>query len=196
MQEKQVTIADNTFKLDLPFLVLATQNPVEQEGAYKLPEAQLDRFMLNVLVDYNSFDEEFEIVNRVAKDGFKEINQVASIEDIQKLKEQFNSVHVDEAIQRYMLKIVFATRDPKEYGLEDIAEFIEYGASPRASIDLYRASTAHALIEGKDYVTPLNVAQMAYDVLRHRLILTYKAQAKGVDANKIIERILGAIKAP
>ncbi len=196
MQEKQITIADSTFKLDLPFLVLATQNPVEQEGAYKLPEAQLDRFMLNVLVNYNSFDEEFEIVNRVAKNGFKEITKVANKEDLDELKKLYQSVHVDDAIQKYMLKIVFATRDPKAYGLEEIEEFIEYGASPRASIDLYRASAAHALIEGKDYVTPLNVAQMAYDILRHRLILTYKAQAKGVDANKIIEKILGAIKAP
>ncbi len=196
MQEKQVTIADRTFKLDLPFLVLATQNPVEQEGAYKLPEAQLDRFMLNVLVDYNSFDEELEIVNRVAKNGFEEISQVANRDDLNALKEQYKAVHVDEALQKYMLKIIFATRDPKAYGLEDIAEFIEFGASPRASIDLYRASAAHALIEGKDYVTPLNVAQMAYDVLRHRLILTYKAQAKGMSADKIIAKILGSIKAP
>jgi MoxR-like ATPase len=196
MQEKQVTIGDKTFKLDLPFLVMATQNPVEQEGAYKLPEAQLDRFMLKVEVGYNSFDEEFEIVNRVAKNGFESVNQVASKDDLKALQDEYKKIHVDSEIQKYMLEIVFATRNPKEYGLEELQEYIEFGASPRASIDLYKASSAHALIEGKDYVTPLNIAQVAYDVLRHRLILSYKAQAKGIDANYIIQKILETIKAP
>jgi len=196
MQEKQVTIGDKTFKLDLPFLVMATQNPVEQEGAYKLPEAQLDRFMLKVEVGYNSFEEEFEIVNRVAKNGFESVNQVASKDDLKALQDEYKKIHVDSEIQKYMLEIVFATRNPKEYGLEELQEYIEFGVSPRASIDIYKASSAHALIEGKDYVTPLNIAQVAYDVLRHRLILSYKAQAKGIDANYIIQKILETIKAP
>ncbi len=196
MQEKQVTIGDKTYKLDLPFLVMATENPVEQEGAYRLPEAQLDRFMLKVLVDYNSFDEEFEIVNRVAKFGFGNVEQVASKEDLEELQKEFKNVHVDDAIQKYMLKLIFATRRPKEYGIDEIEEFIEYGASPRASIDIYKASCANALINGKDYVTPLDVANIAYDVLRHRIILNYKAEAKGINSDYIVKKVLEGIKAP
>jgi MoxR-like ATPase len=196
MQEKQVTIADNTFKLDLPFLVMATENPVEQEGAYRLPEAQLDRFMLKVMVGYNNIDEEFEIVNRVAKKGFEEVKAVATKEDLIELQKAYKAVHVDDELQKYMLKLIFATREPKEYGLEEISEFIEYGASPRASIDIYKASCARALIDGKDFVTPLDVANVAYDVLRHRIILNYKAEAKGIDSDYIIKKILQTIKAP
>jgi len=196
MQEKQVTIADNTFKLDLPFLVMATENPVEQEGAYRLPEAQLDRFMLKVMVGYNNIDEEFEIVNRVAKKGFEEVKAVATKEDLIELQKAYKEVHVDDELQKYMLKLIFATREPKEYGLEEISEFIEYGASPRASIDIYKASCARALIDGKDFVTPLDVANVAYDVLRHRIILNYKAEAKGIDSDYIIKKILQTIKAP
>ncbi len=196
MQEKQVTIGDKTYKLDLPFLVMATENPVEQEGAYRLPEAQLDRFMLKVLVDYNNFDEEFEIVNRVAKFGFGNVEQVASKEDLEELQKEFKNVHVDDAIQKYMLKLIFATRRPKEYGIDEIEEFIEYGASPRASIDIYKASCANALINGKDYVTPLDVANIAYDVLRHRIILNYKAEAKGINSDYIVKKVLEGIKAP
>ncbi len=196
MQEKQVTIADNTFKLDLPFLVMATENPVEQEGAYRLPEAQLDRFMLKVMVGYNTIDEEFEIVNRVAKRGFEEVKAVASKDDLIELQKAYREVHVDDELQKYMLKLIFATREPKEYGLEEIGEFIEYGASPRASIDIYKASCARALIDGKDFVTPLDVANVAYDVLRHRIILNYKAEAKGIDSDYIIKKILQTIKAP
>ncbi len=196
MQEKQVTIADETFKVDRPFLVLATENPVEQEGAYRLPEAQLDRFMMKVLVGYNSIDEEFEIVNRVAKNGFEDVSKVADKRDLDEIKERFKEVHVDDAIQKYMLKIVFATRRPKEYGLEDIKEYIEFGASPRGSIDLYKASKAHALINGKDFVTPFDVAEIVFDVLRHRIILSYKAEAKGITSDTIIQKVLEAVKAP
>ena len=196
MQEKQVTIADNTFKVDEPFLVLATENPVEQEGAYRLPEAQLDRFMLKVLVGYNTIDEEFEIVNRVAKNGFEEVNQVATKEDLQEIKAKFKEVHVDDALQKYMLKLVFASREPQNYGLSEFKDYIEFGASPRASIDLYKASCANALINGKDYVTPLDIAQVAYDVLRHRIILSYRAEAKGITADSIIKKMLEVVKAP
>ena len=196
MQERQVTIGDTTFKVDEPFLVMATENPVEQEGTYRLPEAQLDRFMLKVLVGYNTIEEEMEIVNRVAINGFEEINAVASLDDIKEIKEEFKKVHVDEAIKEYMTKIVFATRFPKEYGCEDIADFIEFGASPRASIDLYKASCAVALIRGKDFVTPLDISYIANSVLRHRIILNYKAQAKHITAKDIIKSIIETIKVP
>jgi len=196
MQERQITIGDKTFKLDDPFLVLATQNPVEQEGAYKLPEAQLDRFMLNVLVDYNTIDEEFEIVKRVAQSGFENINQVATKEDLDRLKQEANFVHIDDGVLRYILEIVFATREPTKYGLNHIKDYIEYGASPRASINIYKATKALALINGKDYVTPLEVAQIVPDVLRHRIILNYKAEAAGVSVDDVIKNIMQTIPVP
>jgi len=196
MQEKQITISDNTFKLDEPFLVMATENPVEQEGTYRLPEAQLDRFMMKVLVDYNTPEEEFEIVNRVAKDGFEKIEQVASVDDILFLKEQLNLVHVDDEIQRYMINIIFATRDPKKYGIDELDGKIEFGASPRASIDIYKASRAMALLRGKDFVTPLDVAKVVHGVLRHRIVLSYQAEASGLNSDKIIKQIIHAIKIP
>jgi MoxR-like ATPase len=175
---------------------MATQNPVEQEGAYRLPEAQLDRFMLKVTVGYNTIEQELEIVNRVAKNGFKSVQSVATKEDLKNLENEFKQVHVDEELQKYMLKIIFATREPKEYNLEDIEEYLEFGASPRASIDLYKASCAKALINGKDYVTPLDIAEVVYSVLRHRIILSYKAEAKGINSDYIIKKILETIKAP
>jgi len=190
MQEKQVTIGEESFKLDLPFLVMATQNPVEQEGAYNLPEAQLDRFMMKINVGYNSFDEEFLIVNRIAKEevGFGSINQVASKEDLFNLKEEVKKVHIDDAITKYMLEIIFATRNSHEY--------LTYGASPRGSIDLFKASRARAYIDGKDYVTPLDVAKVAPDVLKHRLILNYKAVSEGVKPEEIVSKIIESVKAP
>jgi len=196
MQEKQVTIADNSIKVEPPFLVMATQNPVEQEGTYRLPEAQLDRFMLKVNVGYNSIDEEFEIVSRVAKKGFGEISQVASKEDIVNMQKELETIHVDDAVQKYMLKLIFATRFPSEYGLDDIAGYIEFGASPRASIDLYRASRAVALIRGKDYVSPVDIAEVLDDVLRHRIILNYKAEAEGVTSKTIIKAVQKAVRLP
>ena len=196
MQEKQVTIADNTIKLNRPFLVMATQNPVEQEGTYRLPEAQLDRFMLKVNVGYNTIDEEFEIVSRVAKKGFGEIFQVADTNDIENLQKELENIHVDDAVQRYMLKLIFATRSPKEYGLSEIAEFIEFGASPRASIDLYRASRAVALMRGKDYVSPVDIAEVLERVLRHRIFLNYKAEAAGVTSDSVIKAIQKAVRLP
>ena len=196
MQERQITIGEETYKLDDPFLVLATQNPVEQEGAYKLPEAQLDRFMLNVIVDYNSFDEEFEIVKRVANDAFGAISKVVDKETLRTLKENAKEVHVDDALLKYMLNIVFATRDPEKYGITDIAEYIDYGASPRASINLYKAVKAMAIIKGKDFVTPVDVAEIAPDILRHRIILNYKAEAQGVTADFVIQQIMKNLPLP
>ena len=196
MQERQVTIGEESFKIDLPFLVMATQNPVEQEGAYNLPEAQLDRFMLKVEVGYNTIDEEFEIVSRVAAKGFGEIGQVAGREEIAAMQRQLQEVHVDEAVQKYMLKLIFASRYPADYGLKEMAEYIEFGASPRASIDLFKASRAVALIRGKDYVTPLDVAEVLHDVLRHRVILNYRAEAAGIDSDDVVRQIQKAVKAP
>ncbi len=196
MQERQVTIGDETFKIDRPFLVLATQNPVEQEGTYPLPEAQLDRFMLKTVVKYNTIEEEFEIVKRIADNKFETISQVASKDEIDRLKQEVLKVNVDDAVLKYMLKIVFATRDPKEFGVSDIAEYIEFGASPRGSIDLYKASKALALLRGKYYVTPYDVAEVVGDVLRHRIILNYKAEANGIKSDEILKKILETIKLP
>ncbi len=196
MQEGQITIGEQTFKLQDPFLVLATQNPVEQEGAYKLPEAQLDRFMLNVLVDYNTIDEEFEIVKRVANKQFGKIDQVASKEDLARLKDDAQKVHIDDGVLKYLLEIVFATRDPKKYNLSDLDEYIEYGASPRASINIYKAAKAKALLKGKDYVTPVEIAEVVPDVLRHRIILNYKAEAAAIKPDDIIKKILQTIPVP
>jgi len=196
MQEHQITIGEATFKLDDPFLVLATQNPVEHEGTYRLPEAQLDRFMLKVLVDYNSFDEEMLIVDRIANRTFGAINQVAGAQDILAMRQEVQEVHVDEAVTRYMMKIIFATRNPKEYGLEEIAPYLEYGASPRASINLYKASKARAYLRGNDFVTPLDVADTVRGVLRHRMVLNYRAEAANVTADDLIGTIMKTIKLP
>ena len=196
MQEKQVTIGDRTFKLDLPFLVMATQNPVEQEGTYPLPEAQLDRFMLKVIVGYNSPKEEFEIVKRVADGNMENIEQVASKEDIFTMQKQVQNVHMDDALLEYIISIIYATREPKEYGVGDLAEYIEFGASPRASINIYKAAKAQAYIDGKDYVTPLDIASVVPDVLRHRIILNYKAQAANITTDSVIKKILDTIPLP
>ncbi len=196
MQERQITIGEQTFKLDDPFLVLATQNPVEQEGAYRLPEAQLDRFMLNVIVNYNTIDEEFDIVKRVAEDTFGIINKVADKEALKQLKSDVKSVHVDDGVLKYILQIVFATRDGQKFGIENTDNYIEYGASPRASINIYKASKALALLKGKDYVTPADVAEVVPNVLRHRIILNYKAEAEGIKTDDIVKKIIQTIKVP
>ncbi len=196
MQERQITIGEETYKLDDPFLVLATQNPVEQEGAYKLPEAQLDRFMLNVIVDYNSIDEEFEIVKRVADNAFGVINQVVTKEQLTALKEAAQEVNVDDAILKYILNIVFATRNPEQFGIAEIGNYIEYGASPRASINIYKAVKAVAVLRGKDFVTPVDVAEVVGNVLRHRIILNYKAEANGITTDYIVKTIMQNIKLP
>jgi MoxR-like ATPase len=196
MAERQITIASKSFIIDEPFLVMATQNPVEQEGTYQLPEAQLDRFMLKTVLDYNSIEEELEVVNRVAVNGFEKVSQVANLEDIKAIKKDFSAVHMDEAVKKYALDLIFATRYPQRYGLDEIKDLIEFGASPRASIDLYKASCAKALLRGNDFVTPLDIANMAVSVLRHRLILSYQAQADNISETTIIKKILQAVKVP
>jgi len=196
MQERQVTIGDETFKIDLPFLVMATQNPVEQEGAYELPEAQLDRFMMKVVVGYNTKEEELEIARRAANNSFGDIQQVASIEDLNKIREEALQVHMDEEIEAYIIELVAATRDPKAYGLEELEAYIEFGASPRASIDMYKAARAIAYLKGQDYVSPIEIAYIAKEILRHRIILSYEAQAEEVTQDEIIEKILAAVPIP
>ncbi len=196
MQERQVTIGDETFKIDLPFLVMATQNPVEQEGAYELPEAQLDRFMMKVVVGYNTKEEELEIARRVANNSFGEIQQVATIEDLNKIREEALQVHMDEEIEAYIIELIAATRDPKAYGLDELEAYIEFGASPRASIDMYKAARAIAYLKGQDYVSPIEVAYIAKEILRHRIILSYEAQAEEVTQDEIIEKILAAVPIP
>ena len=196
MAEKQVTIGEDSFKLPSPFMVLATANPVEQEGTYELPEASLDRFMLKVNVTYNTFNEEFEIVQRVAKKGFETIHKVIDIEQFEQLKQNVIDVHIDDELSKYILKIVFATREPENYGLEDIKKYIEFGASPRGSIDLYKACKAYAYLNNKDFVTPYDVAKVSFLVLRHRIILNYTAVAQGMTTDNIIQKILKAIPAP
>ena len=196
MQERQVTIGDETFKIDLPFLVMATQNPVEQEGAYELPEAQLDRFMMKVVVGYNTKEEELEIARRAANNTFGDIQQVATIDDLNKIREEALQVHMDEEIEAYIIELVAATRDPKAYGLEELEAYIEFGASPRASIDMYKAARAIAYLKGQDYVSPIEIAYIAKEILRHRIILSYEAQAEEVTQDEIIEKILVAVPIP
>ncbi len=196
MQERQVTIGDDTFKIDLPFLVMATQNPVEQEGAYELPEAQLDRFMMKIVVGYNTKEEELEIARRVANNSFGTIEQVATLEDLNRLREEVLAVHMDEEMEAYIIELVSATRDPKAYGLEALEAYIEFGASPRASIDMYKAARAMAYLKGQDYVSPIEIAYIAKEILRHRIILSYEAQAEEVTTDEIIEKILAAVPIP
>jgi MoxR-like ATPase len=196
MQERQVTIADESFEIEPPFLTLATQNPIEQEGAYELPEAQLDRFMLKVVVGYNTKEEEIEIINRISEGKMQEVNQVASKEDLMKLKEEVKNIHIDEELKGYIVDLIFATRDPKKFGLDEIANYIQYGASPRASINLFNASKAYAYLRGKEFVTPVDIAKMAKDILRHRVIMSYEAEAEGIESDFIIEKVLEAVDIP
>ncbi len=196
MQERQVTIGDESFQIDLPFLVMATQNPVEQEGAYELPEAQLDRFMMKVVVGYNTKEEELEIARRVANDTFGTIKQVATREDLDQIRKEAMEIHLDKEIEAYIVELVFATRDPKAYGLEELEKYIEFGASPRASIDMYKASRAIAYLRGQDYVSPIEIAYIAKEILRHRIILSYEAEAEEITQDQIIEKVLAAVPIP
>jgi MoxR-like ATPase len=192
MQEKQLTIANETFRLSPPFLVIATQNPIEQEGTYPLPEAQLDRFIMKINVTYNTLEEEILIVKSQTDN---EISQVAELEDILTLQKELKNIHMDEELLKYIAKIVHATREPENYGIET-AEFIEFGASPRATIAMYNCSKAYAMIQNKEYVTPLDIIKVAKDVLRHRIILNYKAEIEEIDTEEIINDIVKAIPVP
>ncbi len=197
MQERQVTIGDDTFKLSPPFLVLATQNPLEQEGVYPLPEAQLDRFMLKVVVGYNSPEEEIAILNRFSKSGqIQEIKEQINWNDISHIRDEVEKVHVDEQIKKYIVNLIFATRYPEQYGLNSIAKYISSGGSPRATIDLTKVSKARAFLYGKNYLSPIDISSMIHEVLRHRIITTYEAEADGISSDKIINEILTRIAIP
>jgi len=195
MQEKQVTIGNNTYKLDQPFLVLATQNPIDQEGTYPLPEAQRDRFMMKLNVNYPSKQEELKIMRRMSDLNFNyKIKTILTKKDITLIQNEINNISLSESIEKYLIEIVFATRNPKSIGLEDAANYISFGASPRASINLVLASKANAFFQNRDYVTPEDVKEIAYDVLNHRIILNYEAEAEGVNTREIVMSILNKIE--
>jgi len=196
MQEKQVTLGGHTYKLEEPFLVLATQNPIEQEGTYPLPEAQVDRFMLKLRIGYPSRDEEKEIMRRMASGAPITIEQVAHPEAILDARRRISELYMDERIVDYVVDIVHATRRPAEARLKDLVPLIEFGASPRATIALAQASRAHAFLRGRTYVTPDDVKAIAPDVLRHRILTTYEAEAENVTSDDLVARILGAVESP
>ena len=196
MQERQVTIADDSFKVDTPFLVLATQNPIEQEGAYTLPEAQLDRFMFKIVVNYNNKEEEYEIAKKVTMNSFEPINKIIDKQTLEALKDEVLNIHIDKELEEYIINIIDATRNPKDYDLEELSDIIHFGASPRATIDMFKAVKANAFIRGNDYVSPLDITMVIKNVLRHRIILTYEAQAKEINIDTVIQKILEKVDIP
>jgi MoxR-like ATPase len=196
MQERQITIADETFMMDDLFLVLATQNPIEQEGTYPLPEAQVDRFMLKVKVDYPARDEERLVVDRMTGTTLPVVQPVISPNDILHSREMVKQIYVDDKIKDYVLDLVLATREPGKNGLSDLNALISYGASPRASINLVIAARAHAFIKGRGFVTPEDIKQIAPDVLRHRIITSYEAEAENISSDHIVQRILDHTNVP
>ena len=195
MQERQVTIGENTFKLDQPFLVLATQNPIEQEGTYPLPEAQVDRFMLKLSLSYPDRKEEFEIMERYTTGKNPEVQKVISPEDIIKAREVVNQIYIDEKVKQYIVDIVYATRTPEVYDIK-IKDLIAYGASPRASIYLNLAGKAHAFLKGRGYVTPEDIKSIGMDVLRHRIIVSYEAEAEEITSEDVVKRVFDEIEVP
>ena len=195
MQEKQVTIGETSFELDRPFLVMATQNPVDQEGTYPLPEAQVDRFMLKVHVDYPSKEDELEVMRRMSNMKFdSSLETILTKEDIFSIREEINQVSISESLEKYIIELVFATRDPKAYGLDDLSHYIEFGASPRASINLNLAAKAVAFFDERDYVLPEDVKEVARDVMNHRILLNYEAEADSVTTTDIIKRLLEKVR--
>ena len=196
MQEKQVTIGDETFSLDKPFLVMATQNPVEQEGTYPLPEAQVDRFMLKTVIDYPKLEDEQQIVRSNLKGAFEKIKPVVSIKEILKAQKSVREVYMDEKIEKYLLDIIFATRYPERYNLDDLKPLISFGASPRGSINLAKAAKCYAFIKHRGYVIPEDVRAVVLDVLRHRVGLTYEAEAENITSEDIINKIVNVIEVP
>ena len=196
MQEKQVTIGDETFSLDRPFLVMATQNPVEQEGTYPLPEAQVDRFMLKTVIDYPKLEDEQQIVRSNLKGAFEKINPVVSVKEILSAQKSVAEVYMDEKIEKYILDIIFATRYPERYNLEELKPLISFGASPRGSINLATAAKCYAFIKRRGYVIPEDVRSVVLDVLRHRIGLTYEAEAENITSEDIVNKIVNIIEVP
>ena len=196
MQERQVTIGENTFKLDNPFLVMATQNPIEQEGTYPLPEAQVDRFLMKVTIGYPTKEEEKVIIRQNINALKSNIQALITPQEIVEVRELVNKIYVDEKIERYIVDIVFATRFPSDYGLNDLSSIISFGASPRASISLARAARAYAFLKNRGYVIPEDVRAVSHDVLRHRIGLSYEAEANNISADEVISEILDKIAVP
>lgn len=196
MQEHQVTIGDETFKLEAPFLVMATQNPIEQEGTYPLPEAQVDRFMLKTVIHYPKMNDEQLIMRQNLKGSYDKVNAVVSTEQILRAREAVKEVYMDEKIERYILNIIFATRFPEEYRLADLKPLISFGASPRGSINLAMASKCYAFIKRRGYVIPEDVRAVVHDVLRHRIGITYEAEAENITSEEIINKIINEIEVP
>ena len=196
MQERQVTIGEDTFKLDQPFLVMATQNPIEQEGTYPLPEAQVDRFMLKTVIDYPKIAEEQLIIRQNLKGAYEKINPVVTLEQILRAQQAVRDVYMDEKIEKYILDLVFATRYPEKYNLEELKPLISFGASPRGSINLAIAAKCYAFIKRRGYVVPEDVRAVIHDVLRHRVGITYEAEAESVTSEEIINRIVNEIEVP
>lgn len=196
MAEKQVTIGDQTYKLENPFLVLATQNPLEQEGTYPLPEAQMDRFMFKIVVNYPQRVDELEILNRMSRDDQPEVQRVITKEELLQAKGITDQIYVDEKIKNYIVDIVMASREPEKAGLSSLKGLLQVGGSPRATISLTRAGKAHAFVRGRGYVTAEDIRSVAYNVLRHRLILSYEAEAEGVSTDQVIKEILAQVEVP
>ena len=196
MQEKQVTLGEETYLIDKPFLVLATQNPVEQEGAYNLPEAQLDRFMFKIIVGYNTKEEEYEIASKAAASTFEVVENILNKDDISTIKGEIKNIHIDKELEEYIVDLIFATREPENYGLEEIKGYIEFGASPRATIDMFKAVKARAYLRGNDYVSPLDITLCIKDILRHRIILSYEALVEEITADDLIQKVLEKIAIP
>lgn len=196
MQERQVTIGPETHKLDRPFLVLATQNPIEQEGTYPLPEAQMDRFMLKLKISYPTPTEERLIMDRNTGAPPEEVKPIIDTEDIMRVREVVREIYVDDKVKDYIVNLIFATREPEKYGLKDLADLIAFGASPRATIYLNVAAKAHAFLRGRGYITPEDVKAIGADVLRHRVLLTYEAEAEEMNSDDIVQRVFDAVEVP
>jgi MoxR-like ATPase len=196
MQEKQVTIGDETFQLPSPFIVMATQNPIEQEGTYPLPEAQVDRFMLKIKVDYPTRDEERAIMDRMAQGTVPEVSPVITPQQILDARKVVNEVYMDDKIKDYIIDVVFATREPSRYGMDEMERFIEYGASPRASISLTSAAKAHAFLRHRGYVTPEDIKSIGPDILRHRIVVTYEAEAEELTSEDVVRQIFDTVEVP
>ena len=196
MQEHQVTIGDNTFAMPTPFLVMATQNPIEQEGTYQLPEAQVDRFMLKVIIDYPTLEEEKKIMRENLLGSLPKVSPVTTADEILRAREVVSQVYIDEKIEQYIADIVFATRYPSRYGLKELEDLITFGGSPRASINLAKASRAYAFVKHRGYVVPEDVRAVAHDVLRHRIGLSYEAEANNVNSEEIVSKIINKVEVP
>ena len=196
MQERQVTIAEDSFKIEQPFLVLATQNPIESEGAYTLPEAQLDRFMFKIVVGYNTKEQELEMAKKVTMNSFENINKVINKDELNDLKESIKNIHIDNELEEYIVNIIDASRYPNKYNLDEVSNMIHFGASPRATIDMFKAVKANAFLRGNDYVSPIDITMVVKNVLRHRIILTYEAMANEILVDDVIQKILEKVDIP